>query len=228
MDTGYRVEISGTCSNNNIGLANKAIQLYNSKDGGKTWEPLSIVNTNSEGKFNAVWMSLTSGTFLIKAECVATTEYNFATATVNLIIEPILGNNNGETVFTVMSNSTISQLSFDSKASELSFTASGASGSTGYVSVNIPKTLIKDLTDLKVYLDGKELDYNSALEADTWLITITYTHSTHTITMNFTNNTQNPQNTLWITIAACIVIGAIIATVAIVTTLKKKQHNNQK
>ncbi|MCL2642666.1 MAG: hypothetical protein FWD52_04035 [Candidatus Bathyarchaeota archaeon] len=225
IDAGYRVEISGTCSNNNAGIANKAIQLYNSKDGGKTWEPLSLVTTNNEGKFNAVWVSLTSGTFLIKAECTATTEYNSATATVNVVIEPILGNNhNGVNVFTLTSNSTISQLVFNSKNSELSFTASGTSGSTGYVSVNIPKTLINDLTNLKVYLDGKELAYsNNSQEPDTWIITITYTHSTHTITLNF-NNTQNQnlQPTQIIIIAAIIIIGITIATVAITRTQKKK------
>jgi hypothetical protein len=229
IDTEYIVEISGACLNDNIGIANKAIQLYSSKNGGKTWESIALVNTNNEGKFNAAWVSQTSGAFLIKAECAAATDYNFATATVNLVIEPVLGNNNnGKNVFTVMSNSTISQLSFNSKTNELSFTASGTSGSTGYVSVDIPKTLINDLTNLKVYLDGKELAYNVAAEADTWIITITYAHSTHTITMNFANNIQNqtPQNTLWIIITT-IIIGTIIATAAIITTLKKKQHRQK-
>jgi hypothetical protein len=227
LDTGYRVEISGTCSNNNMGLAHKAIQLYISKDGGKTWEPLALVNTNSEGKFNALWVSLTSGTFLIKAECTSNTEYNSATATVSLSIEPILGNSNGETVFTVTSNSTISQLIFNSKTSELSFTASGESGSTGYVSINIPKTLINDLSNLKVYLDGKELAFNNSQETDTWIITLTYTHSTHTIVMHLNNNTQDQklQNTWWMIIAASAIIGTILATVAVITILKKKQHN---
>ena len=229
IDTGYRVEISGTCSNNNIGLTNNEIQLYSSKNGGKTWEPLALVNTNNEGKFTATWISLTSGTFLIKAECPANTEYNSATATVNLVIEPFIGNNNGENIFTITSNSTISELIFNSKTSELSFIASGNTGSTGYVSINIPKTLIKDVSDLKVYLDGKELTYNSSQESDTWVITITYTHSTHTIVMQLTNSNlqnQNPQSIqLWTTIIVIAIIGTIITAVAIITSLKKKQHN---
>lgn len=224
ISTGYRVEISGTCSNNNMGLANKAIQLYSSKNGGKNWEPLSIVNTDNEGQFNAVWVSLTSGTFLIKAECGETGEYASATATVNLAIEPVLSNHNGETVFTVTSNSTISQLAFNSKTSEFSFTASGATGTKGYVNVNIPKTLIKDLTNLMVYLDGKELAYHTTEEADTWIITIIYTHSTHIITMNLASSTQN-QNTIVTMIAGIIGIVAIIAVATIVTTKKKKRSS---
>jgi hypothetical protein len=226
IDTGYRVEISGTCTNNNIGLANKAIQLYNSKDGGKTWEPLSVVNTNNEGKFNAIWISLTSGTFLIKAECIATTEYNSATTTVNIAIEPILANNNGETVFTLTSNSTISELIFNSKTSELSFTATGTTGTIGYTNINIPKTLINNPSNLKIYIDGKETPiFNSSQEKDTITITLTYTHSTHTITMKIDNN-QN-QNQQWTIIAASIIITTIITIIAISIFLKKKQHNKK-
>ncbi|MCL2256765.1 MAG: hypothetical protein FWC14_00965 [Candidatus Bathyarchaeota archaeon] len=225
IDTGYRVEISGTCTSNSRELTNMAIQLYNSKDGGKTWEPLSMVNTNAEGKFNAVWVSLTSGTFLIKAESTATTEYNSATATVNLAIEPTDNTSNGGTVFTVTSNSTISQLIFNSNTTELSFTATGTTGTTGYVSVNIPKTLINDLTDLKVYLDGNELTYISAQDQDTWFITFTYSHSTHTITMNFANNnqTQNTPDMMWIIAIAIAIIG-LIAAVTIFAVQKKKHR----
>jgi hypothetical protein len=223
---GFTVEISGTCSNNNIGLADKAIQLYSSKNGGKTWEPLTLVNTNTEGKFNAVWISTTSGIFLIKAECAATTEYNLAVATVNLAIEPALEDTHGEKVFTVTSNSTISQLSFNSETSELSFTASGETGSTGFVSVNVPKTLIKDISNLKVYLDGNEITFNNSQEADAWIITIKYNHSTHTIIMNLNGNAQSQNNSqvTWIIIAT-IIVSLILITVATVITKKKKQHS---
>ena len=220
---GFKVEISGSCSNNNMPLADKAIQLYSSKNGGKTWDHLTLVNTNNEGKFSAVWISPTSGIFLIKAECAATAEYNLAVATVNLAIEPALEGNNAEKVFTVTSNSTISQLSFNSEASELSFTATGETGTTGFVSVNIPKTLIKDISGLKVYLDGKELAFSSSQESDTWTITITYTHSTHTIVMSLNGGAQNQINSqllLWASIA-CIIV-SIILVAAIVTKLKKK------
>ncbi|MCL2135109.1 MAG: hypothetical protein FWH37_06105 [Candidatus Bathyarchaeota archaeon] len=226
-DGGFKVEISGTClNNNNVGLANKTIQLYSSKDSGKTWEPLTIVNTDNEGRFNAIWMSTASGIFLIKAECPATTEYNKAVATINLAIEPALSNNN-ENVFTVTSNSTVSQLSFNSEDSELSFTASGETGTTGYVRVTMPKTLINDLTDLKVYLDGKELTFNSLQEADAWVITITYTHSTHSIIMYLNNAAAQNKNNLpleWI-IAAIIIACSMLAAAAIIIAVKKKTTN---
>ncbi|MCL1977468.1 MAG: hypothetical protein FWG55_05130 [Candidatus Bathyarchaeota archaeon] len=227
IDNGFRVDISGILSNNNVGLADKAIQVYNSKDGGRTWETLTIVNTDNEGKFSVSWVSSSSGIFLFKAECAADIEYNWAITTVNVAIEPASESNSKENVFTMTSNSTISQLSFNSETSELSFKASGETGTTGYVSVNMPKTLINNISNLKVYLDGNELTFSSSQESDTWTITITYTHSTHTIVMNLAKDSQNqnnPQLPTEIIIVASI-IGAILIAAAIVTTRKKKHHN---
>ncbi len=229
IDSGFRVDLSGTISNNNIGLANKALQLYISKDGGRTWEPLTLVNTNNEGQFNAVWVSSTSGIFSFKAEHTADSEYNGVTATINFAIEPATEGNIKENVFTISSNSTISQLNFNSETSELSFRANGDTGTTGYVNVNVPKTLINDISNLKIYLDGKQIAFSSSQGSDTWTITITYSHSTHTIVMNLSGGAQNPNNpqiTSWTIIVAGIIAGTVLITVAIATVaLKKKRHN---
>jgi hypothetical protein len=228
VDSGFKVDLSGTLSNNNMGLANKALQLYISKDGGRTWEPLTLVNTNNEGQFNAVWVSSSSGIFSFKAEYNADTEYNGAASTVNFAIEPATDGNIKENVFTMTSNSTISQLNFNSENSELSFKATGETGTTGYVSVNIPKTLIKDIANLKIYLDGSQIAFSNSQGSDIWTITITYSHSTHTIVMNLAGDTQNqtnPQTIPWIIIAAVIIVGAVIITVAITTVALKKKQN---
>ncbi|MDR2203277.1 MAG: hypothetical protein LBE76_03050 [Nitrososphaerota archaeon] len=225
LNGGFRVDISGTCTSNNEALANKTVQLYVSKDGSRTWEPLTLVNTDNAGKFSAVWVSQTSGIFLIKAECAADVTYNSSVATVTVAIEPAKEGSKENTVFTMTSNSTISQLSFNSETSELGFTASGTTGTTGYVSVNIPQTLIKDISNLKVYLDGNEITFSSSQESDAWIITITYTHSTHTIIMNLTSDAQN-QNTdssiVWI-VVAFVLISSVITVVAIVA-MKKNQY----
>jgi hypothetical protein len=222
--SGFKVEINGILSYNNTGLSDKAVQLYYSKDGGKNWESLTLVNTGGDGKFNAVWISPASGIFLFKAECAAGTGYNQATSIVNFAIEPALTDNDGETVFTMTSNSTISQLDFKSETSELSFVASGDTNTKGYVSVNIPKTLISDISNLKVYLDGSEVTFNCAQETDSWTITITYSHSIHRIVMALSSNpNQNQQSTnQWIFIGASIIALAIVSA-TIVAVLNKKR-----
>jgi 5-hydroxyisourate hydrolase-like protein (transthyretin family) len=221
---GFKVEINGVLSNNNTGLPNKAVQLYYSKDGGKNWESLTLVNTDGDGKFNAVWISPASGVFMLKADCTANSDYNQATSIVNFAIESVSNDDKAETVFTMTSNSTISQLDFKSETSELSFVASGESGSKGYVKVNIPKTLINDVSNLKVFLDGNELSFSSAQETDSWTITLTYSHSNHKIVMALSSNqTQNQQPVnQWIVIGASIIAIAIVA-VTIVAVLNKKR-----
>ncbi len=219
IDNGFKVEINGILSSNGTELSGKMIQLYYSKDNGKNWETLTTVNTGNGGKFNAVWISSASGVFMLKAECAASTEHNQATVTVNFAIEP---ENTGENVFTMTSNSTISQLRFDSETSELSFVTSGETGTKGYTTISIPKTLISDISDLKVYLDNNKVTFTSSLDQDTWFITISYTHSIHNIVMSLSGTQNQPnQQTPWTIIGAGVAI-AIIAAIVIVVSLKKR------
>jgi uncharacterized repeat protein (TIGR02543 family) len=87
--------------------------------------------------------------------------------------------------FSVVSNSTISELAFNSTSQVLSFTAGGPSGTTGFSNVTISKTLIADVSGLEVYLDGTKTGYVVSDLTTSWLIYITYQHSTHKIVVNF-------------------------------------------
>ena len=78
------------------------------------------------------------------------------------------------------SNSTLSGLSFDSETKDLKFSTNGASGSTGYVNIVIPKSLVADISTVSVFLDDDPLTYNSVSQADSWTISFTY-HKVHMI-----------------------------------------------
>jgi hypothetical protein len=222
-DNGFKVEINGLVTVSDSALSNKAVQLYYSKDGGINWESLTQVTTGSDGRFNAVWISAASGVFMLKAECAPNTEYNQATATISFAIEP--SSETSENVFTMTSNSTISQLRFDSETSEFRFAASGKTNTHGYVTVNIPKTLINNIANLKVFLDGNAVTFTSSEETDSWTITIAYTHSTHTIVMALNSNQtdKQPQGNQWIVIGASSITIAIVAA-SIVAVINKKRH----
>jgi len=84
-------------------------------------------------------------------------------------------------VFSVESNSTISALTFNSTANELSFTASGPPGTLGYARVFISKELVANISDLKVYVDETRVDYVATPTDDSWLLYFVYEHSTHNI-----------------------------------------------
>jgi hypothetical protein len=92
-------------------------------------------------------------------------------------------------LFAVSSNSTVTSLAFNSTTSVLSFTVSGPSGTTGYVKVTIAKSLISNPENIKVYLDGNQLNYEVTSSADSWLLSFTYSHSTHQVSIDMAANT---------------------------------------
>ena len=103
--------------------------------------------------------------------------------------------------FFIVTNSTVSQLSFNSTSGTLAFTVSGPSGSTGFLNLTIAKSIMPDLNSLTVNLDGNPLSYISTSSAYYWSIQLNYHHSTHSIVVNFAsaevaasnpNPTQSP------------------------------------
>ncbi|MFH0896963.1 MAG: hypothetical protein V1850_02795 [Candidatus Bathyarchaeota archaeon] len=79
--------------------------------------------------------------------------------------------------------SIVSGLTFNQTNKELSFTASGATGTTGYARITITKSLIKDISEVKVYLDGNQINYDvtSSSIGGSWLLYCTFQHSVHKI-----------------------------------------------
>jgi hypothetical protein len=87
--------------------------------------------------------------------------------------------------FSIISNSTITELAFNSTTKTITFTANGPDGTIGYVNITIAKTLIADIDELKIYLDGKQIEYDATSTEYAWLIHFNYTHSTHKVLITF-------------------------------------------
>jgi hypothetical protein len=138
-----------------------------------------------------VWNPSVSGNYGIEAMWSGDSNYSRASAIYNFEIAPF-GNQN-QNVFSVTSNSTLTSLAFDSATNELSFGVSGPSGTTGVTQVCIPQTLIPDISQLNVTLDGNTINYNSVLDGNAWLITFTYHHSSHNVVMELGSPTSVPE-----------------------------------
>lgn len=223
--SGFNVEIKGSLTFNGTGLSGAPILLSYSVTGGKSWEDLTLVYTSSDGSYSAVWMPSVTGNYLLKAAWEGNDSYSGVSVKVSFSVTPFAE----QSVFSVTSNSTISELSFNSISRELSFGVSGDSGTTGYVKVYIPKSLINDISSLKVYLDGNQIVYSAESQSDCWLLYFTYQHSTHMVTINLGSPGQPNENPLgnWIiygAIAAIVVI-IIIAVFALRRMKTKKQRS---
>lgn len=88
-------------------------------------------------------------------------------------------------VYVAGSNSTITELDFDESSGVLSFSASGANGTSGYVIIALAKSLVADSSSIVVQLDGGQVPCSVTSSNSTWLLYIRYKHSTHRFVINF-------------------------------------------
>jgi hypothetical protein len=183
-----------------------------------------MVTTESDGSYTAVWYPDVTGYYLIKATCDATSAMNAASKTVTLALTP---DEAKDSVFTVNSNSTITQFAFDSAADTLSFVASGTSPSTGYVEIFIPKTILAEISKLTTTIDGSQVNFDYESQSDAWLITFSYTHSSHTIVMSIADNVEAPnsgdgnsQILLYVIVPLAVIVVLVVAVIALLKRRK--------
>ncbi|MCW4029349.1 MAG: hypothetical protein NWE92_06855 [Candidatus Bathyarchaeota archaeon] len=225
---GLKVNINGDLKLSGQPLSNTSVLLSYSITGGSSWQSLTLVKTDASGNFAAVWTPDVTGNYLIKAAVDASSTYGAASKTVTLVLSPDAESN----VFSVNSNSTISQLAFNSTSNELAFTASGQSGTHGYVEVYVPKTLISDISNLRAFVDGAEVSFSSQDQGDAWFITLSYSHSEHRITMELGVRPQTiePLTGNWFkdNIVLIAIIGLVLVIVAGVVVAYKRNNKSQK
>jgi outer membrane protein assembly factor BamB len=176
----FNVEINGKLAFDGTSISGTPIALYYSINQGRSWQDLTLVNTASDGSFLAEWLPSVTGNYLINATFAGNSAYSGVSTIVNLAVVPL---QNTQDVFSVASNSTITDLMFNSTSNELTFTASGPSGTTGYVDVYIAKSLIGDISTLQVYLDGNQISYTASSQGSSWLTYFTFGLSTHQVTV---------------------------------------------
>ena len=88
-------------------------------------------------------------------------------------------------VMQVSSNSSVSNLVFDSSRSLLNFTVSGPAGTLGFFDAAIAKSLL--LGQPVVLIDGVEHTASVTDDANYWYIHVTYPHSAHQVAIGGSN-----------------------------------------
>ncbi len=138
---------------------------------------------------------------------------------------------NDQKIFEVQSNSTVSELAFNSTDLSLSFKVSGPSGTTGYTKALIAKSLVPTFTGASVSLDGKNLTFSVLSTNDYWVMEFTYGHSTHQVTIDLADNNLNadqtpvqsqpPISTIPELTPVTLVFAVVLASVALAFARKK-------
>lgn len=213
----FRVDITGSLTDNGVGIPEASILLSYKVNGSASWIDPTIVNTDSNGDFTTFWMPSASGNYLIKAEWAGDSAVS---TTINFAVTPFEQN-----VFWVATNSTLSELFFDSANRELRFRVEGVDGTAGYVNVYISKSIFSDASSLKVYLDGNQIDCSIESQENSWLLAFTYRHSSHQVTINL-NASAFYESPLGEVLVLAIPIITIVLFFAITKIKGKKPKNN--
>lgn len=221
---GYKVAVSGRLSDRwGESLHDETVILSYIFSGINDWIPITSITTDSIGDYQAVWIPTATGSFRVMVSWPGNSTWLEATnsTTLNSLTY------GSQCVFTVESNSTIHELAFNATSRELSFTAAGSNGAQGYARVTLPKNIAGDSKSIKAYIDGDLTLCGITSNDDSYILALSYTHSTHTVTINLglmsTSLIDTPLGKL---AAYGIPIAAIIAVI-IIYAVRKKRRNHQ-
>jgi len=218
---GFKVDIAGRLRDMyGNGLRNETVVLYYTFHGTSTWIPITSDATDNLGNYHAVWIPPATGYFTIKAEWLGNTIHFSSNNSITLSTLPY----EDTYVFSVESNSTVSAVVFNTSSHEISFTASGPSGTRGYVKSTIAKSLVPSIANVRVYLDDNQTEYSTTSIDDSYILTFEYTHSVRQIVIKLNPN-RIPGTTflgfdwwLW-----AIIIVVVVALAGTVYFLKKRK-----
>ena len=215
---GYKVKISGKLAYmNGTGIAGANLLLNYKVTGGKSWNDITSVTTAVDGDYYAEWMPTATGNCLIRVVW----EGNTALFTIGTEVHTTLSVTPHEEkyVLSVVSNSTISDLAFNTTDWTLSFIATGPNSTRGYVKVTVAKSLVENVTNIRVHLDGNYIEYSITSIDDSWLLTFDYIHSIHRVVVDLDINIV-PEFPTWTSMLFILMV-LTVATVIIKRRLLK-------
>jgi len=155
------------------------LEFFQSVDGGASYSSgkFATLTTDSEGRGTISFIPTATSNYVIQARGQLGYATQLFYSNVSLTVSPYEGKN----AFSVQSTSTVTDLTFSSSTKELRFTVSGESGTTGITKVFIAKSLVADGTSVNVKLDQDDIEYTVTEMGDYWVLTFTYTHSSHAV-----------------------------------------------
>ena len=220
---GSTLSVNGILTDKNgLALNDKTVILSYAVGNSASWTQIGSGKTNSAGEFTVQWLIAASGTFTLKTEWTGDQNHAGSSNTTTLSFLPY----QEQKVFFVESNSTVTGLAFNSTSLTLSFAVTGPSGTKGYTKVTVAKTIVSNVTGIIVSLDGKELTASISSTNEYWIITFTYSHSTHQVTLNLNDHSSSnsvPEFPSW---TIPLLLSIIVAFAGLLVYFKKRHTQN--
>jgi hypothetical protein len=215
-----KIQVSGVLTYNNTGIPNTAIYVGYSADFGANWKNFSLVQTHSDGTYGTVWIPKATGNYLVNAHWDGNDTLHWLDATANMALTSDGSGNE----FSVISNSTLTDLTYNSATQKLSFTTNGTSSTTGYLYICVPKALASDAHVLKLSVDAAPTTFTSENQDDIWFLYCVYSQSAHTFTLEIPNvAVVSSESMPWATILLVLAI-VVVVIVAVVVVIRRRRR----
>lgn len=212
-----QLQVFGDLSVYGTSVPQAALEFFYRPIGETDWHSIGETNTSDTGTYTVYWLPPATGNYLINATYWGNSISSPVFKAINVLVEPS-NSNQSETVFTVDSNSTVTDLAFNSTNAQLSFSVTGATGTTGYATVSVSKTLVADPSTIQAYIDDTPANFTVSSAGDNWILNFSYHHSSHNIEFDLNSNTtgsssptpeqvpEMPQETLLIVLAVVALV----------------------
>jgi uncharacterized protein YdeI (BOF family) len=126
----------------------------------------------------------------------------------------------------IKTNSTLSDPVFDHAGSLVTFNVTGPSNTSGYIWCKISPSLIPDSNamheNVKVLLDGNQIEYMYTFNDGSWELFFNYTHSEHEVAISLPKEKITIFGVDPLIIAALVIVGVPVITVII---LRQRKNN---
>jgi hypothetical protein len=218
---GYKVTISGKLFDKwGENVQDQTIMLSYIFAGLQDWIPITSTSTDSLGNYQAIWIPAATGSFTLKASWAGNSTWWGNTISTAITSLPY----GSQYIFTVESDSNVQELSFNATTRKLSFTTTGSNDIQGYARVTIPRNLVASGGNIKAYIDNAPAPCGIASEDDSYVVTLSYAHSTHVVTISLGSSSASFIDTLPGKIAIFgVPIAALVAAAAIYLLRKKRK-----
>lgn len=215
---GYTVKISGKLTDaNGLGISGANLLATYATSGGP-WKDIDSFSSTIDGGYHAEWMPTSkSENYSVKVSWEGNRNFERAEASINLAVAPL----EEKYVFSVISDSTISEIAYNSTNKVLSFNLEGPSGTMGFTNVTIAKDLVEEIDGLRIDLDGIQTDYTTKSSSTAWLLHFTYQHSTHKVTISLTQSAPSFFETPF---GIATLSGIIIIAVSILFVIRRRRR----
>jgi hypothetical protein len=222
-----KLQVFGDLSVYGTSVPQAAIEFFYRHIGETEWQSIGETNTSDNGTYTVDWLPPASGSYLINATYWGSSIYSPVFKAINVLVEPS-SSNQSVTVFSVDSNSTVSNLAFNSANAQLSFSVTGVTGTTGYVNVCISKSLVADPSSIQAYIDDSPANFTVSSAGNNWILDFSYHHSSHGIEFDLNRYTTGsstptpkpvpelPQEMLLIVAAALTAVAVIVVTLFLI------------